>query len=119
MGYGYFNILYVAMGPPNIPVVTDVTTTPMSAIVTWRVPIITFDHENYLVDYGIDMTIPLSTGEVTGNADLNTVNDTFSVTITGLTPFTTYYYVVTATNSNGSTSTGPMTFTTDEAGMLF
>ena len=54
-----------------------------------------------------------------GNTDLFTINQTFAVPLTALPPFTTYYYILNATNSNGTTTTGRNTFTTDETGMLY
>ena len=44
-------------------------------------------------------------------------NQEFSVNITGLIPFTTYYYIIQANNSAGNTSTDIMTFTTNQTGM--
>ena len=54
-----------------------------------------------------------------GNTDLFTINQTFFVPLTDLPPFTTYYYILSATNSNGTTTTGQNTFTTNETGMLY
>ena len=54
-----------------------------------------------------------------GNTDLFTINQTFAVPLTGLSPFTTYYYILNATNSNGTITTGQNTFTTNETGKLF
>ena len=45
------------------------------------------------------------------------INQNFSVNITGLVPFTTYYYIIQANNSVGNTSTDVMTFTTNQTGM--
>ena len=95
----------------------NVVTATNSTVITWIVPIITFDRENYTLEYGNDMGI-LGTIEMMGNTDFNTVNESFPVTLTNLMPFTKYYFVLTATNSNGTTVTGPNNFTTDEAGML-
>ena len=105
-----------ATGPPAHPVIT-IETTPYSAVITWIVPIITFDQETYSLEYANDMGT-LGTMNLMGNADLNSINESFSVTLTDLMAHTEYYYVLTATNSNGTTVTGLNTFTTNEAGML-
>ena len=64
--------------------------------------------------YGIDnMTLVNSTGRL-GPTNMP---DTYTVNISGLLPFTTYYYIVSAVNSEGITNTSVMTFMTDETGM--
>ena len=115
--YGY-NFVYTAIGPPAYPVVTDVTVSPTSVMISWIIPIIAFDYENYTVEYSNEMGMLLGTVERMGSTNLNDINETFSVMIDGLIPFTAYSFVVIATNSNGAAATNPMTFTTDEAGML-
>ena len=44
--------------------------------------------------------------------DFNSVNESYSVVITGLTPTTEYYYQVRSSNINGSTYSLTNTFTT-------
>ena len=96
----------------------EVITTPYSVNISWVIPTIVFDQENYTVQYGTDMMMLQSTSElVQGSNDTNVINGMFSVDITGLIPFTTYYYVITATNTNDSTNTLVMNFTTDQTGM--
>ena len=81
------------------------------------VPSIVFDQENYTIQYGTDMTMLVSSSNlVQGSSDTSVVNGDFSVNITGLTPFTRYYYIIVATNSVGSTSTTVMNFITGETG---
>ena len=106
------------MVPPIHPIVTEVTPASNSVVITWLVVTIAFDQENYTVQYGRDMAVLQSSDVIMGNTDFSAINDTFSVTITGVIPFTTYYYVLIATNSIGSTSSNITTFTTSEAGML-
>ena len=106
------------MVPPFLPILNDVTTTPYSVNISWVIPTIVFDQENYTVQYGTDMTMLLNTSElVQGSNDTNAINGMFSVNITRLTPFTTYYYVITATNRINSTNTSVRNFTTDQTGM--
>jgi len=80
--------------------------------------VIVFDTETYSVQYGTDMIMLSSTSEViNGNDDVSTINEVFSVNITGLTPFTTYYYTVRANNTIGSITTAVMHFRTNETGI--
>ena len=110
--------VYTAVIPPFPPMLREVTTMPHSVNISWVVSIIVFDQENYTVQYGTDMTMLLSTSElVQGSSNRSTINGLFSVNITGLTPFTTYHYIIMATNSLGSTRTSVMNFTTDETGI--
>ena len=104
------------------PLEPDVTgppvTTPFSAVVSWIVRSIVNDTETYTVLYGTDMnTLSMRSMEVEGNTDLSTINEMFSVNITGLMPFTKYYYIVSAENTVGITNTSIFNFTTDETGI--
>jgi len=95
-----------------------VTTTPYSVNISWAVHFISFDTETYSVQYGSDMSLQDSSEMVMGSIDGLVTNQVFSVSITGLTPFTTYYYIVWANNSVGSTKTSVMSFTTNETGTV-
>ncbi|XP_065905061.1 uncharacterized protein [Dysidea avara] len=107
--------LIKSMIPSFQPIVHEVVTTPFSANISWVIISIVLDPENYTVLYGIDMTMLHNTSEVVqGERYNNATNGLLSVAITGLTPFTTYYYNIVATNSVGSTSTSVMNFTTCE-----
>jgi len=102
--------------PPELQ--KDVTTTRYSVNISWVIPSIIFDQESYTVQYGNDLTMLLYTSEIVqGDNDTNILDGMFSVSITELTPFTTYYYTVNATNSIGSTNSDVMSFRTDQAGM--
>ena len=112
-------MFHIGKASPSQPVMIEVTTSTTSVNISWMVPNIIFDQEAYSVQYGIrDTMMLLGTRNMTGNSELSTKNEMFSVTITGLTPFTRYYFILTATNSFGSTSNTATDFTTDEAGML-
>ena len=96
---------------------SDVITAPYSANISWVVTTIVYDNETYSVQYGVDMTALQSTSQVVmGNTYQFAVNDVFSVNITRLTPFTTYYYIIWANNSLGNTSTATANFTSGELG---
>ena len=106
------------MLPPLVPIVRDVITAPYSVNISWIVTNITFDTETYTVLYGSNMTMLLSASEaIEGNNDTSAINEVFSSNITGLIPFTTYYYIIRAINAVGSTNTSVMNFTTDETGI--
>ena len=74
--------------------------------------------ETYTVGFGNDSMTLSQVSEVMGNTNLTAVNELFSVNITELTPFTTYYYNISASNSLGTTTTSVMNFTTDETGTV-
>ena len=106
------------MVAPFPVILQQVITTPNSAIISWMVPSIAFDQENYTVQYGTEIAMLSTTSRVVqGNDNLFALNDLFSINITGLTPFTRYYYTIVAINSINSTSTMVMNFTTDETGV--
>lgn len=89
-----FNFTGVAAGPP--PVISGVIATPstFSATLTWTTDTLSDSR----VDYGT------SASSLTLNAMDTSLVTSHSVTLTGLTRGTTYYYRVTSTNSNGSTT---------------
>ena len=100
-----------------MPIVRDPITTPYSVNISWIVTNVTFGTEVYSVQYGTEMTmLPNTTEVVEGNTDTSVTNEVFSINITGLIPFTTYYYIVRVTNTLEGTNTSVMNFTTDETG---
>ena len=109
----------VEIREPLEPVVIEPpVTTPYSANISWIVQSIVNDTETYTVRYGTDMnTLSMRSMEVPGNTDLSAINEMFSVNITGLMPFTKYYYIVSAENTVGITETSIFNFTTDETGI--
>ena len=109
----YSDYIFVAIQQPLAPVVTAVITTPYSANIIWMVTIVD-DAETYRVYYGTDSMALVN--NTRGMRNTNVSNE-FSVTINGLMPFTTYYYIVSAVNSVGTTNTSVMTFMTNETGM--
>ena len=109
--------IYVGSIPPFQPIVMDVAIEPNSVTISWTVANIAFDHENYTVIYGTERAVLQNTSEVVeGDHNVFATDGVFNVTIAGLTPFTTYYYILLANNSIGSTSSNLMNFTTNETG---
>ena len=106
------------MAPPLVPDVTNVITTPRSANISWIVQIIVNDTETYTVLYGTDAMTLSNSRVIMGNTDLSIINEMFTVNISGLLPFTTYYYIISANNSVGTTNTSVMNFITDETGTM-
>ena len=105
---------------PFPPMVRGFITTPYSVNISWVVSSIVFDQENYVVQYGTDRMMLLSSSdEIEGNNNTDTINDVFSVNITGLTPFTRYFYTIVATNSIGNSTTPVMTFITNQTGTYY
>ena len=100
-----------------MPIVRDPITTPYSVNISWIITNVTFGTEVYSVQYGTEMTmLPSTTEVVEGNTDASVTNEVFSINITGLIPFTTYYYIVRVTNTIEGINTSVMNFTTDETG---
>ena len=116
--YVYITYIYIiAIAPPIGFVTIKAITTPYSAEISWVTPYIILENETYSVQYSTDISL-LNSREVVIEANNGfTTNQKFSINITGLIPFTTYYYIIQANNSAGNTSTGIMTFTTNQTGI--
>ena len=113
--YVYTNVV---ISPPLTPNITRLITTPYSVSISWIVTIIVYDAETYTVHYGTDNMTLVDNIVIMGNTDLSAINEVFTVNITTLTPFTKYYYIVSASNSGRTTNTSVMTFMTNETGMF-
>ena len=107
-----------AMIPPLKFLTTDViSTTPYSAEISWVTPYIILDTETFSVYYSTDLLLQNASKELIEASNEFVFNQKFSVNITGLIPFTTYYYIIQANNSVGNTGTDVMNFTTNQTGM--
>ena len=104
------------MIPPIKTVSIEVVTTPYSAEISWVTPYIIMDKETYSVQYSTDISLQNNEEVLIEATNGFTTNQQFSVNITGLIPFTTYYYTIQANNTAGSTNTGIMVFTTNQSG---
>ena len=110
-------LYFVANIPPLELVETKVITAPYSAEISWVTPYIAQDSETYTVQYSTDMSLQDSNEIMIEAINEFALNQNFAVNITGLIPFTTYYYIIQANNSAGNTSTDVMNFTTNQTGM--
>ena len=104
------------MLPPNEFLVNEVITAPYSAMITWVTPYVVMDKETYTVQYSTDSSLQDSSKVVIEANSWFSFDQNFSVNITGLIPFTTYYYMIRANNTAGNTNTDVMTFTTNQTG---
>ena len=104
------------MLPPNDFLISEVITAPYSATISWVTPYIVMDKETYTVQYSTDNSLQNSREVVIEANNGFTIDQIFSVNITRLIPFTTYYYIIQANNSAGNTITDVMTFTTNQTG---
>ena len=105
--------IFAEIRAPLEPVVTEVIPAARNVTISWMIISIVHDDETYTVYYDTDNVIFMNSTEF-GPAS---VPDTYTDTITGLIPFTTYYFFVSAENSVGNTSTSVMTFMTEQAGV--
>ena len=107
----------IAMIPPVEFVTIKAITAPYSVEISWVILHIILDKETYIVQYSTDISLQNSREVVIENNNEFAVNQEFSINITGLIPFTTYYYIIQANNSAGNTYTDIMTFTTNQTGI--
>ena len=112
----YPSLYFIAITPPLEFVAIEVITAPFSAKISWVTPYITLDRESYTIQYNKDIAFQNNNEVVIEVINEFVINQEFSVNITGLIPFTTYYYIIQANNSVGDTSTDVMTFTTNQTG---
>ena len=87
------------------------------ALVSWIVTSISYTSETYFIEYGrSNDTLNMRTDVVAGRGNLTSTNLAYSANITGLRPFTLYYYRVVARNSFTRSETSIQTLQTSEAG---
>ncbi len=79
---------------------------------------IAYTPETYYIEYGQSSDNLAMRSEVINgsDADLNSTNVAYSANISGLCPFTQYYYRLVARNSLTTSQTAVQTFQTSEAG---
>ena len=103
---------------PAVPTGTmAISVTGSSAIIAWIIPYIELTSEQYTVLYGESSDeLDQSTSPIPSYADITLENQTYTVTLTQLDAVTTYYFRVQSQNSQLSSLTEIMQFTTTEAG---
>ena len=93
--------IFYSSGPDTTPpAISAVTATPGAggtATITWT----TDEPANSQVDYGTD------SGSLTLTASSASLVTTHSITLTGLSPSTTYYFRVTSADASGNSATSP------------
>eukprot|EP00731_Ephydatia_muelleri_P019165 Em0011g1205a len=99
------------MAPPNRPTnVMGKYVSNTTATIQWMVPFIAYTRETYVVHYGsAPDNLNQSSILVNGSADLNVTGTQFGVNLTGLVPYSLYYYTIEASNTEGTTTTPVMT----------
>ena len=91
----------------------------MQATISWVVTSVSYTLEMYSVIYGVNTdALDMRSNFTYGSGNRTDINQAYSVTISGLEPFTRYYYAVVAHNSFTTTESSILTFKTTEAGML-
>ncbi len=101
----YVTLFFQSIGPspPDYPnQLNSIVEGPDSVLLEWNIPVLTYDLETYVVRYG------------TNKSNLNLLSNVlkgFHAKLTDLKKNTTYYYVVEATNSVGTTTSNIISFT--------
>ncbi len=112
---------YINIIGPSAPIAPNVLrTVPYStqALVSWTVTAISYTSEMYFIEYGqSNDTLNLRSEIIAGSGNLTSTNLAYSANITGLRPFTLYYYRVVARNSFTRSETSKLTIQTSEAGI--
>lgn len=90
----------------------------MEAVINWMVESIAYTLENYHVEFGLrSNALNMRNEAVNGSSDVTSTNLLYSTTLSGLNPFTQYYYRVVATNTFTMTQSEVQMFQTSETGI--
>ena len=107
------------VGPsaPTAPTILGSTVSTTQVTINWIVTVIAYTPESYFIVYGLSNdTLNLRSDAVEGVTNLTATNLAYSATITGLRPFTRYYYRIDVRNSFTTTESTIQNFQTTEAG---
>lgn len=109
---------YSGPSPPIQPrEVLATNITAYSATVQWVIPHLTYTQEQYNVSYGTTRgLLDQSSVVMSSSADISASNITYDLSIQDLMPNSVYYFQLRSTNTQGTTTSIIMTFTTLEAG---
>lgn len=108
------------LGPtaPNTPRIEMSISYAMEAMLNWTVGSIAYTPENYHIEFGVSSDVlNMRSDVINGSSNLTSTNLLYSTTLTGLSPFTQYYYRIVATNSFITTRTVVEMFRTSETGI--
>ena len=109
--------VYIGPTVPTTPSIERNTPSSSQVTISWRVATIAYTTENYHIDFGIGSdALTMRSGVINGSTNLTSTNLLYSATVTGLQPFTQYYYRIVATNSFTMSQTDVQTFRTTEGG---
>ena len=108
------SVPYVGTAPPFAPVSVSIDSIgAQSVTISWLVPVISYDPESYAIHYGLKETgMNYSTESLPGTEDFWVRNQSYITKLPGLQPDTSYHITVIAINSNGSTASETLYFTT-------
>ena len=102
-----------------MPIILSSSVGAVQVTINWIVTATAYTPEMYFIVYGLNNdTLDLRSDAVGGAANITDTNVAYSVTITGLRPFTQYYYRIDARNSFTTTESAIETFQTTEAGIF-
>lgn len=94
-----------------------VSVTGTTALIAWTVPYIELTSELYTVEYGVsEDSLDQFSESISSYADQTLENQTYAIILTDLRPLTTYYYRIMSENSESSSFSDVMQFTTTEGG---
>ena len=103
--------------PPNVPILLSSTAGQTQATISWVVTSVAYTLETYSISYGLSSdTLDMTNYLTEGSSNYTVTNQAYSATITGLDPFTLYYYVIVAQNTFTTTESAVQMFKTTEAG---
>ena len=108
------------MTGPSAPLVpTIVRSIPYSTgiLVDWIVTAISYSSESYYIEYGLSSNSLTRRSEVlNGSTNLTETNLAYTLNISGLTPYTQYFYRLAARNTFTTSQTAVQMFQTSTAG---
>lgn len=91
----------------------SVTFESTSATVSFTIPFVVYDTEIYVISYGTSEGLGMSSAPMTS---VDIANRQYEFVISGLLPYTTYYFQLSAENSISTTLSGIFSGTTLEQG---
>lgn len=114
------HIFLIGASSPNVPTILRSSPSSTRVLVRWIVPFVAYTPETYYIEYGrSNGTLTMRSDVINGSSDLTGTNLAYSTNITGLRPFTQYYYRLTASNSFTVSQTAVHSVQTSEAGIPF